>query len=113
MVPPGPVSRSVTRPARTQWAHRPSALAAGVVDVVPGARPADAGAVAVAGDQRLGGPAAGACGRGPQHRGVAGLADRPDRPVGHHRKITLAAGAGHAWPLVTGVTGAADRKSVV
>src|SRR6266542_2773358 len=88
-----------------------SALAAGVAGIVPGAGPADAGAAVVSGDQRLGGPAASTFARGPQDGGVAGLADGPDRPVGHHREIPLAAAAGHAWPLVAGVAGVADRRT--
>ncbi len=88
---------------------RAAALPAGVVDVVSGARAADSGAVVVPGDERLCAVAASTFGRGPQDRGVAGLADGPDRPVGHYRKVPLAAAAGHPWSLVAGVAGVADR----
>lgn len=80
---------------------------------MPGARPADARAVVIAAGQRPGSPAARACGRGPHDRGVAGLADRPGWPPGQYREVTLAAGAGHARPLVTGVAAAADRRAGV
>jgi hypothetical protein len=86
-----------------------AALTAGEVDVMPDAGPADPGAVLVSSDQRLGDPAARAFGRGADDGGVAGLADRPHRPVGHHRTIAPAAGTGHKRPFVTGVTGRADR----
>jgi hypothetical protein len=86
-----------------------STLAAAVVDVMTGAGAADSGAVLVASDERMRLVAAGTLGRGPDDGGVAGLADRSDRPGGHHGLVASAAGASDQGPFVAGVAAVADR----
>jgi hypothetical protein len=87
----------------------PAALAAGEVDVVSGAGPAEPSAVFVEADEWVALVAAGALGRRADDGGAAAMADRSDRPVGLDRQVPSAAGAPRLRLFVAGAAGVADR----